>query len=116
MRKGRTRGEAAAGAELGERGTLVWACSLYRDGNGSSHGPITAWQMEGEKVEVVTDFLFVGSKITVDCDCSHEIIRQLLLGRKAITNLDCVGKHTHYSTDKGQYSLDYGLPSGHAQL
>ena len=50
-------------------------------------GPITSWQMEGEKVEAVTDFLFLGSKITVDGDCSHEI-RRLLLGRKVMTNLD----------------------------
>ena len=55
-------------------------------------GPITSWQIEGEKVEVVTDFLFWGSKITVDSDCSHEIRRQLLLGRKAMTNLDSVLK------------------------
>ena len=54
--------------------------------------PITAWQIEGEKMEVVTDFLFLGSKITVDGDCSHEIRRQLLLGRKAMTNLDSVLK------------------------
>ena len=52
--------------------------------------PITAWQIEGEKVGVVTDFLFLGSKITSDSDCSHEIRRQLLPGRKAITNLDSV--------------------------
>ena len=51
-------------------------------------GPITSWQIEGEKVKVVTDFLLLGSKITVDGDCSHEIRRQLLLGRKAMTNLD----------------------------
>ena len=55
-------------------------------------GPITAWQIEREKVEVVTDFLFLGSKITVDGDCSHEIRRWLLLGRKAMTNLDSVLK------------------------
>ena len=55
-------------------------------------GPITSWQIEGEKVEVVTDFLFLGSKITVDGDCSHEIRRHLLLGRKAMTNLDSVLK------------------------
>ena len=55
-------------------------------------GPITSWQIEGEKVEGVTDFLFLGSKITVDGDCSHEIRRQLLLGRKAMTNLDSVLK------------------------
>ena len=55
-------------------------------------GPITSWQIEGEKVEVVTDFLFLDSKITVDGDCSHEIRRRLLLERKAITNLDSVLK------------------------
>ena len=49
--------------------------------------PITSWQTEGEKVEAVTDFLFLGSKITVDDDCSHEIKRHRLLGRKALTNL-----------------------------
>ena len=50
--------------------------------------PITAWQIEEEKVEVVTDFLFLGSKVTVNGDCSHGIRRRLLLGRKAMTNLD----------------------------
>ena len=50
---------------------------------------ITSWQIEGEKVEVVTDFLFLGSTITVDADCSHEIRRQLLLVRKGMTNLVC---------------------------
>ena len=55
-------------------------------------GPITAWQIEEEKVEVVTDFLFLGSKITADGDCSHEIRRWLLLGRKVMTNLDSVLK------------------------
>ena len=54
--------------------------------------PITTWQIEGEKVEVVTDFLFLGSKITVNGDFSHEIRRQLLLGRKAMTNLESVLK------------------------
>ena len=55
-------------------------------------GPITSWQTEGKKVEVVTDCLFLGSKITADCDCSHEIRRRLLLGRKVMTNLDSVLK------------------------
>ena len=54
--------------------------------------PITLWQIEGEKVEAVTDFLFLGPKITADGDCNHEIRRQLLLGRKAMTNLDSVLK------------------------
>ena len=53
-------------------------------------GPITSWQIDGETMETVTDFIFLGSKITVDCDCSHEIQRQLLLGRKAMTNLDSI--------------------------
>ena len=55
-------------------------------------GPITSWQTEGEKVEAVTDFLFLGSKIIVNSDCIHEIRRQLLLGWKAMTNLDSVLK------------------------
>ena len=55
-------------------------------------GPITSWQIEGEKVEAVTDFLLLGSKITVDGDCSHELRRWLLLGRKAMTNLDSILK------------------------
>ena len=55
-------------------------------------GPITSWQIDGETVETVTDFIFLGSKITVDGDCSHQIKRCLLLGRKAMTNLDSVLK------------------------
>ena len=54
--------------------------------------PITSWQIEGEKVEIVTDFLFLGSKITADSDCSHKIRRRLLLRRKAMKNLDNVLK------------------------
>ena len=52
-------------------------------------GPITSWQIDEEKVEPVTDFIFLGSKITADGDCSHEVKRHLLLGRKAMTNLAC---------------------------
>ena len=55
-------------------------------------GPITSWQIEGETIERVTDFIFLGSKITADGDCSHEIKRRLLLGRKAMTNLDSIFK------------------------
>ena len=55
-------------------------------------GPIISWQIEGRKVEAVTDFIFLGSKISVDGDCSHEIKRCLLLGRKAMTNLDSILK------------------------
>ena len=59
--------------------------------------PITSWQIEGEKVEAVTDFIFLGSKIIVDGDCSHEIKRRLLLGRKAMTNLDSILESTDIS-------------------
>ena len=55
-------------------------------------GPITSWQIDGETMEIVTDFIFLGSKITADVDCSHEIKRRLLLGRKAMTNLDSILK------------------------
>ena len=55
-------------------------------------GPITSWQIDGETMEAVTDFIFWGSKITADGDCSHEIKRRLLLGRKVMTNLDSIFK------------------------
>ena len=60
--------------------------------NVMASGPIISWQIEGEKVEAVTDFIFLGSKITVDGDSSHEIKRRLLLGRNAMTNLDSILK------------------------
>ena len=67
---------------------------------------ITSWQIEGEKMEEVTDVLFLGSKITVDGDCSHEIRRQVLLGMKGMTSLDkpCVEKQRHHFANKGPYS------------
>ena len=55
-------------------------------------GPIISWQIDGEAMETVTDFIFLGSKITADCVCNHEIKRHLLLGRKAMTNLDSILK------------------------
>ena len=55
-------------------------------------GPITSWEIDGETLETVTEFIFLGSKITADGDCSHEIRRHLLLGRKAVTNLDSILK------------------------
>ena len=63
-------------------------------------GPITSWQ-RGETVETVADFIFLGSKITADGDCSHEIKRCLLLGRKVMTNLDSILKSRHYFVNKG---------------
>ena len=59
-------------------------------------GPITSWQINREAMETVSDFIFLGSKITADGDCSHEMKRRLLFGRKAITNLDSVLKNRHY--------------------
>ena len=61
-------------------------------------GPITLWQIDGETMETVTDFLFLGSKISSDVDCSHEIKRHLLLGRKVITNLDSIPKSRDITT------------------
>ena len=63
-------------------------------------GPITSWQIDGETMKIVTDFIFLGSKITADGDCNHEIKRHLLLGRKVMTNLDSILKNRHYSADK----------------
>ena len=75
---------------------------------------ITLWQTEGEKVETVTDFIFLGSKITAVGDCSHEIKRQLLLGRKAMTNLDSILKSRDIYTNKGLCSQSYGFSSSQA--
>ena len=70
-------------------------------------------QIDGETMETVTDFIVLGSKITADGDYSHEIKRRLLLGRKAMTNLNTVLKSRHHFTDKGLYSQSYGLQRGH---
>ena len=67
-------------------------------------GPINSWQIEGEKVDAVTDFLFLGSEITVDGDCSHEIRIRLLLGKKTMTNLDSVLKNKDITASQGPYS------------
>ena len=74
-------------------------------------GPITSWETDGETVETVSDFIFGGSKITEDGDCSHEIKRRLLLGRKVMTNLDSVKKQRHYFANKGPSSQGYDFSS-----
>ena len=80
-------------------------------------GPITLWQIDGETVETVTDFISGGSRITEDGDCSHEIKRRLLLGRKVMTNLDSIlKKHRHYFANKGLSSQGYGFSSGHVWM
>ena len=77
-------------------------------------GPITSWQIDVETVEIMADFIFGGSKITADGDCSHEIKRHLLFERKVMTNLDKhIKKQRHYFANKGQYSRSYGFSSSH---
>ena len=71
--------------------------------------PITSWQIDGETMETVTDFIFLGSKILADGDCGHEIKRHLLLGRKAMTNLDSILKSRHIN-ENGPSSQSYGFP------
>ena len=79
-------------------------------------GPITSWPIDGETMEIVTDFIFWGSKITADGDCSHEIERRLLLGRKAMTNLDSILKTRHCFVNKGPHSQNYGFSSSHVWI
>ena len=76
-------------------------------------GPITSWQIDGETMETVRDFILGGSNITANADCSHEIKRCLLLGRKVMTNLDSILKSRHYFTNKGLFSHSYGFSSSH---
>ena len=80
-------------------------------------GPITSWQIDGETMETVRDILAEGFKITADGNCSHEIKRRLLLGRKALTNLDSIlKKQRHYFTNKGPSSQSYGFSSSQVQM
>ena len=79
-------------------------------------GRITSWQIEEEKVQTVTDFILLGSKITVNGDCCHEIKRRLLLEMKAMTNLESILKSRYYFAYKGPYSQSYGFPSSHEQI
>ena len=77
--------------------------------------PITSWQIDGETMETAADFIFWGSKITADGDCSHEIKRRLLLGRKVMTNQprQHVEKQRHYFANKSLSSQGYGISCGH---
>ena len=80
-------------------------------------GPITSWQTEEERAEVVTDFIFLGSRITADGDCSHEIKRHLLLGRKDYDKpRQHIKKQGHHFADKCLYSESYGFPSSHVRM
>ena len=78
-------------------------------------GSFTSWQVDGETREIMTDFIFLGSKITADGDCNHEIKRCLLLGRKAMTNLESILKSRDIA-DKGTSSQSYGFSSGHVWM
>ena len=79
-------------------------------------GLITSWQTDGETVETVSEFIFLGSKITADGDCSHEIKRRMFLGRKAMTNLDSLLKSRDMTTNKGPSSQSYGFSSSHVWM
>ena len=79
-------------------------------------GPITSWEIDGETVETMSDFIFGGSKITADGDCSHEIKRCLLFGRKVTTNLDSIFKSRYYFASKGLSSQGYGFSSGYVWM
>ena len=77
-------------------------------------GPITSWQIDGETMETLTDFIFLGSKITTDCDCSHEIKRRLLPWKKSYDQpRQHIKKQRYYFADKGPYSQSYGFCSSH---
>ena len=79
-------------------------------------GPIISWEIDGKTLETVADFIFLGSKITADGDCSHEIKRRLLLGRKFMTNLDSIEEQRHYFANKGPSSQGYGFSSSHVWI
>ena len=79
-------------------------------------GPVTSCQIDGETVETVADFILGGSKITADGDCSHEIKRHLLLGRKVMINLDSILKSRHYFANKSLSSQGYGFSSSHVWM
>ena len=78
--------------------------------------PITSWQIDGEIVETVSDFIFWGSKNTADGDFSHEIKRHLLFGRKVMTNLDIILKSRHYFPNKDPFSQSYDFSSSHVWM
>ena len=79
-------------------------------------GPITSWQMEEENMEAVADFIFLGSQITADGDCSHEIKRLLFFGRKVMTNLARLLKKQRHHANKGPYNQSYGFSSSHVRM
>ena len=101
----KVRGGWKAGLKLNIQKTKIMAS-----------GPITLWQINGETVETVTYFILGGSKITADGDCSYEIKRRLLLGRKVMTNLDSLLKSRHYFAKKSPPSQSYGFSNSHVWM
>ena len=98
--------EASRGLKLNIQKTKIMAS-----------GPITPWEIDGETVETESDFILGGSKITADSDCSPEIKRRLLLGRKVMTNLDSIlKKQRYYFANKGPSTQGYGFSSGHVWM
>ena len=103
---------------------FIWLCPTLAEKVGlklniqktkiMASSPITSWQIDGETVETVRDFIFLGSKITADGDCSHEIKRRLLLGRKVMTNIDSILKSRDiYFANKDPSSQSYGFSSSY---
>ena len=102
-------------SESGEWKT--WLKTQSKKAKIMASGPITSWQIDSETMETVRDFIWGGSKITADGDCSHEIKRRLLLGRKAMTNLDHIlKKQRHYFANKDPSCQSCGLSSSHVWM
>ena len=92
-----------------------WLKAQHSENKIMTSGPITSWQIGGETMKTVTDFILGGPQITADGDCSHEIKRCLLLGRKTMTNL-AYKKQRHYFANKGLSSQSYGFSSSHVWM
>ena len=97
------------------------SCDTYADDSSSPYVVLhfmgdPSWQIDGERMETVTDFIFLGSKITAEGDCSHEIKRRLLLGRKAMTNLDSILKSRDIALSTKVHLVNYGFSSSHVQM
>ena len=94
-----------------------WLKTQHSENKIMASGPITSWQIDGETMETVADFIFLGSKITVDGDCSHEIKRCLLLGRTVMTNLDSILKSRDITLPTNVHpSQGYGFSSSHVWM
>ena len=100
--------------EESEKGSLILKIQKTKI---MASGPITQWPTDGEKVETVTDYIFLGSQITAEGDCNHKIQRCLLLGRKAYDKpREHIKKQRHHFADKDPYSKSYGFSSSHVQM